>query len=45
MNAARNLIIDFRINGKHDHYIKKEVHPYQGDPLKKHRCTKKRRKF
>lgn len=23
MNAARNLKIDFRINGKHDHYIQK----------------------
>ena len=24
MNAARNLVIDFRINGKHDHYINKD---------------------
>lgn len=31
MNANRNIIIDFRINGKHDHYIKqiKHVQPHQ----------------
>lgn len=28
MNATRNLMIDFRINGKHDHYI--------NDPKEKH---------
>lgn len=26
MNAARNLVIDFRINGKHDHFIGKDKH-------------------
>lgn len=26
MNANRNLKIDFRINGKHDHYINDEKH-------------------
>ena len=31
MNANRNIIIDFRINGKHDHYINdvKHVQPHQ----------------
>ena len=33
MNAARNLVIDFRVNGKHDHYINKpedkHVQPHQ----------------
>lgn len=27
MNANRNLVIDFRINGKHDHYIQKNANP------------------
>lgn len=39
MNAARNLKIDFRINGKHDHYIQKET----GRSVTK-RPTKKRRR-
>lgn len=26
MNANRNLVIDFRINNKHDHYIGKNKH-------------------
>ena len=31
MNANRNLIVDFRINGEHDHYINKDKHiqPHQ----------------
>ena len=31
MNANRNLVIDFRINNKHDHYIglKKHTQPHQ----------------
>lgn len=31
MNANGNLVIDFRINGKHDHYINNEKHvqPHQ----------------
>lgn len=31
MNANRNLIIDFRVNNEHDHYIndKKHVQPHQ----------------
>ena len=31
MNANGNLVIDFRINGKHDHYINdvKHVQPHQ----------------
>lgn len=26
MNANRKRIIDFRINGRHDHYINKDKH-------------------
>lgn len=37
MNANRNITIDFRINGKHDHYIK----PKHGKSITK-RATKKR---
>lgn len=42
MNAARNLVIDFRINGKHDHFIndKKNVQPHRP----KSHATKKRHK-
>lgn len=40
MNATRNLRIDFRINGKHDHYIQKE----KGRSVTK-RPTKKRRRM
>ena len=31
MNANGNLVIDFRVNGKHDHYIGdvKHVQPHQ----------------
>ena len=38
MNASRNLRIDFRVNGKHDHYIQKE----RGKSVTK-RATKARR--
>lgn len=39
MNRNRNLIIDFRINGKHDHAIE----PKHGRSVTK-RATKKRRR-
>ncbi len=39
MNANRNLIVDFRINGEHDHYIQKK----NGKSIKK-RATKKRKR-
>lgn len=31
MNANRNLVIDFRVNNEHDHFIgdKKHVQPHQ----------------
>lgn len=41
MNAARNLIIDFRINGKHDHYIQKK----KGKHVDSTRATKKKKLF
>ena len=34
MNANGNLIVDFRINGKHDHYINKEKHVQPHQPKK-----------
>ena len=37
MNRNRKLVIDFRINGEHDHYIE----PKKGRSIKK-RPTKKR---
>lgn len=42
MNAARNLVIDFMINGKHDHYINKDkrVQPHRS----RTKATKKKRK-
>lgn len=40
MNANRNLTIDFRVNGKHDHYIQKT----QGKSIESKRATKKRRR-
>lgn len=40
MNKNRKLVIDFRINGKHDHYIE----PKHGKSIKK-RATKKRNKI
>ena len=41
MNANRNLIIDFRVNNKHNHYIGdiKHVQPHQ----KKKYATKPKR--
>ena len=40
MNQNKNMIIDFRINGKHDHFIgdQKQVQPHQ----KKRFATKKK---
>ena len=43
MNANRNLIIDFRVNNRHDHFIGKDKH-VQPHILKKDRATKKKRK-
>lgn len=40
MNRNRNIKIDFRVNGRHDHYIE-AVH---GKSVPKHRATKPRRK-
>ena len=40
MNRNRNLVIDFRVNGQHDHTIE----PKPGKSIKK-RATKKKRKF
>ena len=34
MNANGNLVVDFRINGKHDHYINKEKHVQPHQPKK-----------
>lgn len=39
MNANRNIKIDFRINGKHDHYIE----PKKGIHIKKRPCKKRGR--
>lgn len=38
MNANGNLVVDFRINGKHDHYINKEKHVQPHQP--KNHATK-----
>lgn len=46
MNAARNLVIDFRINGHHDHYINKDKHvqPHlSNDVAHKNRAKRKKR--
>lgn len=40
MNRNRNIRIDFRINGKHDHYIE----AVRGKSVPKVRATKKRTK-
>ena len=52
MNANRNLVIDFRINGKHDHYIgdEKRTQPsfiVNGDKNGRVTCkgTKKKRRY
>lgn len=41
MNANRNLVIDFRVNNEHDHFINKDKHtqPHQ----KKKYATKPKR--
>ena len=39
MNANRNIKIDFRVNGKHDHFIKKN----KGKHVDRGKATKKRR--
>lgn len=39
MNATRNMIIDFRVNGKHDHYINDTKHT-QPHIHKKDKATK-----
>lgn len=40
MNRNRNIKIDFRVNGRHDHYIKKRP----GKSVPKWKATKKRTK-
>ncbi|MCR4849785.1 MAG: hypothetical protein K5870_00865 [Lachnospiraceae bacterium] len=40
MNANRNMKIDFRINGKHDHFIE----PKHGRS-RKYRATKPKKRF
>ena len=40
MNWIDNMIIDFRINGKHDHTIQKKA----GRSVERKRATKKRKK-
>lgn len=54
MNANRNLVVDFRINGEHDHFIGREedrhvqpsfiVHGNK-DGRVTNKATKKKRKF
>ena len=41
MNANGNLVVDFRINGEHDHYINKEKHVQPHQP--KRYATKKKK--
>lgn len=43
MNANRNLVIDFRVNNEHDHYINKEKHTQPHPP--KQYATKRKRKY
>lgn len=52
MNANRNLVIDFRINGKHDHYIGEEKHTQPSfvvhgskDGKVTNKSTKKKRRY
>lgn len=40
MNANRNMKIDFRINGEHDHTIE----PKHGRSIEKRKATKKKRR-
>ena len=42
MKANSNLVIDFRVNGKHDHYINDEKHVQPHMP--KHLATKPKRR-
>lgn len=44
MNANRNLVIDFRINGKHDHYIndKKHTQPHRDKTWRNSQQKKKK---
>lgn len=44
MNANRNLVVDFRINHQHDHYIGKEKH-VQPHFIVHKKATKKKRRF
>lgn len=44
MNANRNLIIDFRINGKHHHFIHKNKHVQPHRPKHLSEATKPKRK-
>ncbi len=41
MNGNRNLKIDFRINGKHDHFIE----PDHGRSIPKFKATKRKHRF
>lgn len=41
MNRNRNLKIDFRINGKHDHFIESD----HGRSIPKSKATKKKYRF
>ena len=43
MNANRNMTIDFRVNHKHDHFIKPNKHPNQVPNRKKSFFTKQRK--
>lgn len=52
MNRNRNLVVDFRINGKHDHFIGAEKHTQPNfvvhgskDGKVTSKGTKKKRKF
>lgn len=38
MNANRNIKIDFRVNGKHDHFIMKR----KGKSVKKRPCKERK---
>lgn len=47
MNANRNLIIDFRINEKHDHYIgiDKHVQPHMTNNQAHKNRAKRKKKY
>lgn len=40
MNVNRNIRIDFRVNGKHDHFIQKK----KGKHISEMKATKKKRR-